>query len=149
MSEKVSCLPDTNVVSELMRPAPDPAVLAWFSRQRSLDLYLTAVSEAELRAGAAILPAGRRRDRLAAEVDAVVREDFAGRVLPFDSAAARAYATIAASRRSVGRPILEADCQIAAIARARDAAVATHDVADFEHCGIAVIDPWTEDPASR
>ena len=132
---------DTNVVSELMRPAPEPAVLAWFSRQRSTDLYLTAVSEAELRAGAAILPAGRRRDRLAAEVDAVVREDFAGRVLPFDSAAARAYAAIAASRRSAGRPILEADCQIAAIARARDAAVATHDVADFEHCGIAVIDP--------
>lgn len=140
---------DTNVVSELMRPAPEPAVLAWFSRQDSADLYLTAVSEAELRAGAAVLPAGRRRDRLAAEIDAVVREDFAGRVLPFDSPAARAYAAIAASRRSVGRPILEADCQIAAIARARDAAVATHDVAGFEHCGIPVIDPWTEDPASH
>ncbi len=139
---------DTNVVSELMRPAPEPAVLAWFSRQDSADLYLSAVSEAELRAGAAILPAGRRRDRLAAEVDAVVREDFAGRVLPFDSAAARAYAAIAASRRSEGRPILEADCQIAAIARARDAAVATRDGAGFEHCGVAVIDPWTEDRAS-
>lgn len=139
---------DTNVVSELMRPTPATAVLAWFSRQRSADLYLTAVSEAELRAGAAILPSGQRRDRLAAEVDAVVREDFAGRVLPFDSAAARAYAAIAASRRAVGRPILEADCQIAAIARARDAAVATRNAADFEHCGIAVIDPWADDRAS-
>ena len=139
---------DTNVVSELMRLAPEPAVMAWFSRQDSADLYLTAVSEAELRAGAAILPSGRRRDRLAAEVDAVVREDFAGRVLPFDSAAARAYAAIAASRRSAGRPILEADCQIAAIARARDAAVATRNGADFEHCGIAVIDPWVDDRAS-
>ena len=138
---------DTNVVSELMRLTPEPAVMAWFSRQDSADLYLTAVSEAELRAGAAILPAGRRRDRLAAEVDAVLREDFTGRVLPFDSAAARAYAAIAASRRSAGRPILEADCQIAAIARARDAAVATRNGADFEHCGIAVIDPWTEDRA--
>ena len=69
-------------------------------------------------------------------------------MLPFDSAAARAYAAIAASRRSVGRPILEADCQIAAIARARDAAVATRNGADFEHCAIAVIDPWTEDCAS-
>ena len=138
---------DTNVVSELMRQTPAPAVMAWFSRQHSADLYLTAVSEAELRAGAAILPAGRRRDRLAAEVDAVVREDFAGRVLPFDSAAARAYAAIAVSRRSVGRPILEADCQIAAIARARDAAVATRNGADFEHCGIAVIDPWADDRA--
>ena len=139
---------DTNVVSELMRLAPDPAVMTWFSAQDSAELYLTAVSEAELRAGAAILPAGRRRERLAAEVDAVVREDFAGRVLPFDSAAARAYAAIAASRRSMGRPILEADCQIAAIARARDAAVATRDGADFEHCGIAVIDPWAGHRAS-
>ena len=139
---------DTNVVSELMRLIPEPAVMTWFSGQDSAELYLTAVSEAELRAGAAILPAGRRRERLAAEVDAVVREDFAGRVLPFDSAAARAYAVIAASRRSMGRPILEADCQIAAIARARDAAVATRDGADFEHCGIAVIDPWAGHRAS-
>ena len=139
---------DTNVVSELMRPTPEPAVMTWFSGQDSAELYLTAVSEAELRAGAAILPAGQRRERLAAEVDAVVREDFTGRVLPFDSAAARAYAAIAASRRSAGRPILEADCQIAAIARASDAAVATRNGADFEHCGIAVIDPWTGDRAS-
>ena len=64
--------------------------------------------------------------------------------MPFDSAAARAYAAIAASHRSLGRPILEVDCQIAAIARARDAAVATRNGADFENCGIAVIDPWTE-----
>ena len=140
---------DTNVVSELMRQTPAPAVMAWFSAQDSAELYLTAVSEAELRAGVAILPAGRRRERLAAEVDAVVEQDFAGRVLPFDSAAARTYATIAASRRSVGRPILEADCQIAAIARARDAAMATRNGADFEHCGIAVIDPWARDRVSH
>ena len=139
---------DTNVVSELMRMTPEPAVMTWFSGQDSAELYLTAVSEAELRAGAAILPAGRRRDRLTAEVDAVVREDFAGRVLPFDSAAARAYAAIAASRRSMGRPILEADCQSAAIARASDAAVATRNGADFEHCGIALIDPWAANRAS-
>ena len=139
---------DTNVVSELMRLTPDRAVMAWFSEQDSAELYLTAVTEAELRAGAAILPPGQRRDRLAAEVDAVVREDFAERVLPFDSAAARTYAAIAAARRSLGRPILEADCQIAAIARAADAAVATRNSADFEHCGIALIDPWTVSSAS-
>ena len=139
---------DTNVVSELMRLTPEPAVMAWFSVQDSAALYLTAVTEAELRAGAAILPAGRRRDRLAAEVDSMVREDFAGRVLPFDSAAARAYAAIAAARRSLGRPIMEADCQIAAIARATGAAVATRNGADFEHCGIALIDPWARDRAS-
>ncbi|MCY4394786.1 MAG: type II toxin-antitoxin system VapC family toxin [Rhodospirillaceae bacterium] len=135
---------DTNVISEAMRLTPEPAVMAWFSGQDSAELYLTAVSEAELRAGAAILPAGQRRDLLAAEIDAVIGEDFAGRVLPFDSAAARAYAAIAATRRSAGRPILDADCQIAAIARSRDAAVATRNIGDFAHCGIAVIDPWAE-----
>ena len=139
---------DTNVVFELMRLTPSPAAMGWFSGQDSAGLYLTAVSEAELRTGAAILPEGRRRDRLTAEIDAVIREDFAGRVLPFDSAAAKAYAAVAASRRSLGRPILDADCQIAAIARAREAALATRNVEDFAHCGIAVINPWTASDGS-
>ena len=133
---------DTNVISELMRPAPASTVLEWFAAHRSTDLYLSAVSEAELRTGAAILPAGKRRDGLVASIDAMIDEDFAGRVLPFDSAAARAYATIAAGRRAAGRPITEADCQIAAIALAFEATVATRNVADFEGCGIAVVDPW-------
>ena len=144
---------DTNVVSELMRQTPAPAVMAWFSAQDSAELYLTAVSEAELRTGVAILPAGRRRERIAAVVDAVVdavvEHDFAGRVLPFNSAAARTYAAIAASRRSVGRPFLEADGQIAAIAHASDAAMATRNGADFEHRGIAVIDPRAGDRVSH
>ena len=139
---------DTNVLSELTRLTPAPAVMAWFSAQDSAALYLTAVSEAELRTGVAILPAGQRRDRLATEVDAMIQQDFAGRVLPFDSAAARTYAAIVASRRSAGRPIMDADCQIAAIARARGAAVATRNTRDFELCGIAVVDPWAEDPAA-
>ena len=136
---------DTNIVSELMRLTPEPAVMTWFTEQDSTTLYLTAVSEAELRTGAAILPEGRRRDRLAGEIDAMIGQDFAGRVLPFDSAAARAYAAIAASRRSAGRPILEADCQFAAIARATDAPLATRNNADFEQCGITLIDPWAAD----
>lgn len=138
---------DANLVSELMRLTPAPAVMTWFSGQDSAGLYLTAVSEAELRAGAAILPAGQRRDRLSAEVDAMVREDFAGRVLPFDSAAARAYAEIAASRGSKGRPILEADRQIAAIARSRSMAVATRNVRDFVDTGIDLVNPWEGRPS--
>jgi len=82
------------------------------------------------------------------EIDAVIGEDFAGRVLPFDSAAARACAAIAASPRSLGRPILEADCQIAAIARASDAAVATRNAREFAQCGIVVIDSWTAGPTA-
>jgi predicted nucleic acid-binding protein len=135
-------LVDTNVVSELMRPAPAPAVLAWFATQAAADLFLSAVSEAELRAGAACLPAGRRRDALTAAIDAMVAEDFAGRLLAFDSPAARSYALIAAARRAAGQPIAQADCQIAATAHAHGAAVATRNVADFLGCGIAVIDPW-------
>ncbi len=113
-------------------------------RQLVSALFITAITEAELRYSAAILPAGRRRERLAAEaeIESTLREDFAGRILPFDSAAANAYATIMAGRRAAGRPISQADCQIAAIARARGAPVATRDVADFADCGIKVVNPW-------
>ena len=133
---------DTNVVSELMRSNPDPAVLAWFAGHAADALFLTAVSEAELRTGAAILPAGQRRERLVGAIDAMIDQDFAGRILPFDSPAARSYAEIAAGRRSAGKPIMDADCQIAAIVRACDAAIATRNVKDFEGCGIDVINPW-------
>jgi hypothetical protein len=133
---------DTNVVSELLRAAPAPAVEAWLAAQDGAEVYFTAVSEAELRHGVAILPAGRWRDALAEAVEGMLAEDFRDRILPFDSAAARAYAAIAADRRAVGRPISQFDCQIAAIARAQDAAVATRNIGDFEGCGVEVIDPW-------
>jgi predicted nucleic acid-binding protein len=133
---------DTNVVSELMRPAPAQAVLDWFAGRKAGELYLTAINAAELWAGVAILPAGRRRDLLHAAVDAMIAEDFAGRVLPFDSAAARAYAGIVAGRRTAGLAVREADCQIAAIARAAGAAVATRNVGDFRETGVRVLNPW-------
>ena len=133
---------DTNVVSELMRAIPDPAVLTWFASHAANSLFLTAISEAELRTGAAILPAGQRRDRLIGAIDAMIEQDFAGRILPFDSSAARSYAEIAAARRVAGKPIMDADCQIAAISRACGAAIATRNVKDFEGCGIDVINPW-------
>lgn len=133
---------DTNVVSELLRPAPEPRVIAWLSAQDGADVWLTSIGEAELRFGAAIMPAGRRRDAIAAAIDALIAEDLRGRVLPFDSAAAVAHAAIAAARRAAGRPISLPDCQIAAICRARGASVATRNARDFEGCGVAVIDPW-------
>jgi hypothetical protein len=133
---------DTNVVSELMRAKPHPAVLAWFAGHAADTLFLTAVSEAELRTGAAILPTGQRRDRLVGAIDAMIDQDFAGRILPFDSPAARCYAEIAATRRTAGKPIMDADCQIAAIARACGGAIATRNVKDFEGCGSELIRPW-------
>ena len=133
---------DTNVVSELLRPAPVPQVEAWLAAQDGATIYFTTVGEAELRHGVAILPAGWRRSTLAEAIEGMLEEDFHDRILPFDRAAARAYAAIAAERRAAGRPISQFDCQIAAIARARDAAVATRNTADFEGCGVELIDPW-------
>ncbi|MXW86976.1 MAG: type II toxin-antitoxin system VapC family toxin [Boseongicola sp. SB0673_bin_14] len=133
---------DTNVVSELMRPLPAPAVLDWFGSQDNSGLHLSAVGEAELRRGALVLPAGRLRDRLVAEINALVWDDFGYRVLPFDSAAAQEFAAIFADRRAAGRAISFPDCQIAAIARAHRAAIATRNGRDFEGCGIKIVDPW-------
>ena len=135
---------DTNVVSELLRPTPEPRVEGWLAAQDGLDIYLTAISEAELRYGVAIMDNGKHRDGLADAIDRILRDDMAGRVLAFDSAAAEAYATIAASRRTAGRPIAQAHCQIAAIARTRGATVATRNTPDFEGCGVGLINPWGE-----
>ena len=134
---------DTNIVSELLRPSPDPAVETWIGDRPATDLYFPAIGEAELRYGVAVLPAGRWRTALASAIEAILREDFTDRVLPFDREAARDYADIAAMHRAAGRTVLPADCQIAAIARSRGMAVATRNVRDFENIGIEVIDPWT------
>ena len=138
-------LVDTNVISELMRPVPTPAVLAWFGRHAATGLYFSSVGEAELRRGAAILSAGNRRENLVAEINAMVSEDFADRVLPFDSAAAVAFAEIFAERQGVGRPIGFPDCQIAAIARSRGLQIATRNVRDFEDTGNRIVNPWNSD----
>ena len=140
---------DTNVVSELLRPAPAAQVEAWLAAQNGSNIYLTTVAEAELRQGVAILPVGRRRTELAKAVEGILEEDFRDRILSFDRPAARAYATIAAERRAAGRPISQFDCQIAAIARAHGAVVATRNTGDYEGCGVAVIDPWKQATVMR
>jgi predicted nucleic acid-binding protein len=134
---------DTNVLSELLRPAPAGQVERWLAAQDGTKVYFTTVGEAELRLGVAMLPAGKRRAALTTAIEGLLDEDFRDRILPFDRTAARAYATIAAERRAAGRPISQFDCQIAAIARAREATVATRNTSDYEGCGIELIDPWT------
>jgi predicted nucleic acid-binding protein len=133
---------DTNVLSEAVRPAPTRRVLDWLAAQPPSSLFTTTVSEAEFLYGLALLPAGKRRASLEEAARRMFEQDFAERVLPFDRAAARAFATIAASRRKKGHPIGEFDAQIAAIAHTHGAAVATRNVGDFQHCGIEIIDPW-------
>ena len=133
---------DTNVVSELMRKSPDPGVEAWVASHPVVDLYFSAVGEAELRYGAAVMPMGRRRDTLVTDIESMLGAAFDGRILPFDSAAALAYAEVASARRAIGRPAPMADCQIAAIARSRGMVMATRNVRDFADMGVDVIDPW-------
>lgn len=108
---------DANVVSELIRPEPTPTVAARIANRNAAELYLTAVSEAELLYGVTIMPTGRRQTALEAAIDRWLDLGFAGRILPFESSAARAYPVIASGRRRAGRPIAEADCQIAALSR--------------------------------
>ena len=133
---------DTNVLSELMRPAPSAAVENWIGLQPVASIFISAITEAELRYGLALLPEGRRQVQLLAKIEAMLAEDFAGRILPFDSPAASAYADIAVMRRRSGRPISQADAQIAAIASSRGASRATRNMNDFLDCGIDVVDPW-------
>ena len=133
---------DTNVVSDLMKTAPDAAVARWITEHQATTLYTTSITQAEVLHGILLLPAGKRRAALEAAAEAMFDKDFGGRVLPFGSDAARAYARIAAQRRRSGRPISNFDAQIAAIASTARAAVATRNVGDYDDCGIKVMDPW-------
>lgn len=133
---------DTNVASEMMRPIPERRVIRWLDQQDMDAVFLTAISEAELRYGIAIMPNGRRKKLLADSLAATLSEDFGSRILPFGKKAAEAYAVIRSKRRAIGRPIKEMDAQIAAIAASHGANIATRNVKDFDDCGVTVIDPW-------
>ena len=135
---------DTNVISELFRREPSAAVERQLGRFASSEWFTTSVTEAEIRLGLSILPEGKKKHALEARVSEILREVFAGRILPFDSAAAQVYAEIAAGRRAGGRPISLADAQIASIARVYGASLVTRNVRDFDGCGLKVIDPWSE-----
>jgi predicted nucleic acid-binding protein len=132
---------DTNVVSELMRPAPDARVVAWLRLQTPGGLTTTAVTIAELHYGIARLPKGRRATTLARAL-AKTLAAFPEQILPFDAAAATADGSIAATREAAGRPIAALDAEIAAICQTRSATLATRNVKDFDGCGIDTVDPW-------
>ena len=144
---------DSNVISELMRREPHPAVLAWVAAQPRVLLYTTHINQAEILYGIGALPEGPhgsspwaegpRRTALAAAATAMFAEDFAGRILPFEAGAAARYPEIVLARRQAGNPIEKFDALIAAAALAAGASIATRDTGGFAGCGLTVIDPWT------
>lgn len=133
---------DTNVLSALMRTAPDAAVVRWLDRQPAESIWITSITLFEARLGLALLPKGRRRQSLELAFNRLLAEDLEGRVVDFDSVAATEAAALAAARQRSGRSVDMRDTQIAGIALARRAALATRNVRHFQDVGVTVIDPW-------
>jgi predicted nucleic acid-binding protein len=132
---------DTNVVSEALKPEPNAAVLAWLNAQAAETVYLSSVTVAELLFGVGVLPDSARKDRLNTRIARLI-DQFGGRILPFDTPAARRYAELAARARSAGKGFPTPDGYIAAIAASKGFAVASRDISAFSAGGLAVIDPW-------
>ena len=133
---------DTNVLSALMRSAPDAEVIAWLDEQPSESIWITSVTEFESRFGLALLPDGKRRRGLETAFERLLRDDLENRVLPFDSAAAEQAAMLAARRQQAGQPVDMRDTQIAGIALSRRAAIATRNVRHFTDLNVPVVNPW-------
>lgn len=140
---------DTNVISELMRPTPNPDVMAWVASQPQDMLCTASIVQTEILYGIACLPQGKRKTDLATAAAAMFAEDFGERILPYDSLAAPLYAEMVIRRRTAGRPIEAFDALIAATARAWGAAVATRDTDGFANLGLDLINPWNEGTASH
>jgi hypothetical protein len=134
---------DTTVLSALMREVPDAPVVAWLDRQPAESVWITSITLFESRLGLALLPGGRRRRTLEAAFDRLLEEDLENRVLDFDAAAATEAATLAAARQRSGRPVDVRDTQIAGIALARRATLATRNVRHFADLRLPVVDPWS------
>jgi len=134
---------DTNVLSELMRPQPSAVVLGWFAQQEGVVFYTSAITQAELLLGVALLPGGKRRDAIAGAVEQMFDQDFVGRCLPFDELAAHEYAALVATRNKADMPISTEDAQIAAIALRNGLALATRNTKDFRKISeLVLLDPW-------
>jgi hypothetical protein len=134
---------DTNVISEIIRARPDPAVSTWLRARPREEFWTASVVLAELLSGIDLMPAGRKQRALREAVEGMIAEDFRGQILKFDVPAARHYGQILATRQHIGRPIKEMDALIAATALANGASLATRNTSDFENCGIQLVNPWS------
>jgi hypothetical protein len=137
---------DTNVLSEFMRPVPGESVVSWLDKQEANQVWISAITRAEIELGLALLPDGQRKSALVAAANAIFSEDFSGRCVPFDEAAARCYAQCVTERSRMGRPISVEDAQIASIALSRGLVLATRNERDFEMIeGLSIVNPWHVD----
>jgi predicted nucleic acid-binding protein len=133
---------DTNVISESMRKLPEGVVMSWLDAQPAADLFTTAITKAEIFNGIDLMPSSKRSSALLVVAERILEGELAGRVLPFDHAAARWFAQIFVARKNRGKPIDPLDAQIAGIVRSHNATLATRNTRDFEDCGIHLINPW-------
>jgi len=132
---------DTNVVSETIKVRPDEAVLIWLAR-RDEQVFVPTIAIAEIKLGIEMLPAGRRRTSFEDWLSDLLANDFADRILPFDTAAAWAFGELVARARRSGHPTPVADAQIAAVATVHGLTVATRDIADFAGFGVPLVNPF-------
>jgi predicted nucleic acid-binding protein len=137
---------DTNILSEILRPAPDVRVTGWLDAQSRSALFTTTITRGELLYGVRLLPDGRRKTALQEAVLAIFATDLAGQILGFDSDAADAYAEIAVTRKTAGKPISQFDAMIAAIAQSRGASLVTRNTRDFADIDLQIINPWKITP---
>jgi toxin FitB len=133
---------DTNIISEMMKPAPDPKVISWIDQQDIMHLYISTITIAELAYGINVLPAGNRRNYLEKAFNSVVREAFEYRIFTFDEVAAHHYGMIMSQRKNIGKPMSMADGQIAAIAHAHNCTLATRNINDFSDSKLDLINPF-------
>ncbi|WP_454561366.1 PIN domain-containing protein [Mycobacterium haemophilum] len=133
---------DTNVLSALMLNTPDPAAVKWLDNQPAESIWTTSIAVFEIRTGIDLLERGRRRTQLDRAFSQLLEEDLNGRIQSFEQTAALAAGTIAASRQRMGRVVEIRDVQIAGIATARHATVATRNTRHFEGTGVKLVDPW-------
>lgn len=133
---------DTNVISALMHPKPDTSVIKWLNRYDLEYLWLTSISIMEIQYGINLLADGKKRDHLQDAFNLMLLKSFRKRIIEFEEDAALAAADIAASSKRSGQNITIQDLQIAGIAMAKGAAIATRNVKDFNHSDIEIINPW-------
>jgi predicted nucleic acid-binding protein len=133
---------DTNILSEVMRISPEPAVMTWIDAQKRNELWTCTIVVAEVLSGLDLMPAGKRQTLLRGKAEQMFSTFFSDRILPFDQAAARSYGIILRTRKAIGKPIDEMDGLIAATALAHGATLATRNISDFERAGIPLVNPW-------